>query len=103
MINASTPISRHYDYLCQLIQKMEGRFGPEHDILNPLHDEVARFDKDAPPYLAVQATHYAESSISVMERMWASRSQKMDGARQMAPNSGGNNHVLEAVSLANAA
>jgi len=85
MTFASTPVSRHHSYLCQLIQKMELRFGTDHEIVTPLRNEVAHFDAQAPHYRAVRMTRHAESSISVMQRLWDSRSQKMRRARTPLP------------------
>ncbi len=80
MNHSSTPVSRHHDYLCQLIQKWERRFGTAHELLNPLRDEAALFDKNAPAYLEVRVTPHTEPSTSVIERMWVSRLQKMHRA-----------------------
>jgi len=85
MIYASTPVSRHHNYLCQLIQKMELRFGADHEVVSPLRTEIAHFDAEAPHYLAIRITRHAEPSISVMQRLWDSRSQKMRRARTPLP------------------
>jgi hypothetical protein len=85
MIYASTPVSRHHSYLCQLIQKMELRFGADHEVVTPLRNEVAHFDAEAPHYRAIRVTRHAEPSISVMQRLWDSRSQKMRRARTPLP------------------
>jgi len=86
MIYASTPVSRHHNYVCQLIQKMELRFGSHDEILNPLRVEAARFDEDAPAYWPVRTTHHAEPSVSVVQRLWGSRLQKMHRAQRAAVN-----------------
>jgi len=64
---------------------MELRFGADPEIVIPLRNEVAQFDAEAPHYLAIRMTRHAEPSISVMQRLWDSRSQKMRRARTSLP------------------
>lgn len=85
MIYASTPVSRHHSYLCQLIQKLERRFGLDDEIMTPLRTEVAHFDADAPHYRAIRITRHAEPSIGVIQRLWDSRAQKMRRAGTQLP------------------
>ena len=110
MMFTSTPASRHHNYLCQLIQKMESRFGLQHSVVVSLREQAAHFDAGAPHYLAIRVTRHAEPSISVIQRLWDSRAQKMcrAGNQLSARNANGGadfiqkggDNVLESVSTA---
>lgn len=78
MIHSSTPVSRHHSYLCQMIQKMERRFGSDSDIVAPLRNQAAHFDLTSQPYLAVRITRHSEPSIKVIQRLWDSRKRRIN-------------------------
>lgn len=74
----NTPLTRHHAYVCHLIHKLESRFGPDDEFIEPLRNTAALLRPNLTSATVARCPDHAEKAGDVIQRFWDSRKHRLE-------------------------